>query len=96
MHSTILILSTNPNITTPLQHGVVERVSVVVKALCCRLKVVGSRPDELNLSIYLILLVNLDSGLYSASNRNEYQKHKNNVSGEYSPNRSPWPVTGIV
>jgi hypothetical protein len=24
----------------------------------------------------------LDPGVYSASNRNEYQKHKNNVSGE--------------
>jgi hypothetical protein len=31
---------------------------------------------------YLILLVALGPGVYSASNRNEYQKHKNNVSGE--------------
>jgi hypothetical protein len=30
----------------------------------------------------LILLVALGPGVYSASNRNEYQKHKNNVSGE--------------
>jgi hypothetical protein len=29
-----------------------------------------------------ILLVALGPGVYSASNRNEYQKHKNNVSGE--------------
>jgi p-aminobenzoyl-glutamate transporter AbgT len=34
------------------------------------------------LSIYLILPSPLGPGVYSASNRNEYQKHKNNVSGE--------------
>jgi hypothetical protein len=33
-------------------------------------------------SIYLILLAALGAGVYSASNRNEYQKLKNNVSGE--------------
>jgi hypothetical protein len=33
--------------------------------------------------IYLILPAALGPGVYSASNRNEYQKHKNNnVSGE--------------
>jgi hypothetical protein len=33
--------------------------------------------------IYLILPVALGPGIYSASSRNEYQKHKNNnVSGE--------------
>jgi hypothetical protein len=30
----------------------------------------------------LILPAALDPGVYSASNRNEYQKHKNNVCGE--------------
>jgi type II secretory pathway pseudopilin PulG len=30
-------------------------------------------------SIYLILLAALGPGVYSASNRNEYQKQKNNV-----------------
>jgi hypothetical protein len=45
-------------------------------------KVTGSIPDE-NFKIYLILLDALGPGVYSASNRNEYQKHKNNdVSGE--------------
>jgi hypothetical protein len=34
------------------------------------------------LSIYLILQAALGPGVYSASNRNEYQKHKNNVSEE--------------
>jgi hypothetical protein len=46
-------------------------------------KVAGSIPDELNFSIYLIFPVAPGPGVYSASNRNEYQKHKNNnVSGE--------------
>jgi hypothetical protein len=33
-------------------------------------------------SIYLILPAALGPGVHSASNRNEYQKQKNNVSGE--------------
>jgi hypothetical protein len=47
-------------------------------------KVTGSRPDEVNdfFSIYLIVPAALGPGVYSASNRNEYQKQKNNVSGE--------------
>jgi hypothetical protein len=40
---------------------------------------------ELNIfSIYLILPATLGPGAYSASDRNEYQKQKNNVSGEQS------------
>jgi hypothetical protein len=39
---------------------------------------------SLNSSLYLILPAALDPGIYSASNRNEYQKQKNNVSGEES------------
>jgi hypothetical protein len=41
-------------------------------------------PDEANgfFSIYLILPAVLGSGVYSAFNRNEYQKQKYNVSGE--------------
>jgi hypothetical protein len=35
-------------------------------------------------SIYLILPAELGPGVYSASNRNENQKQKNNVSGEQS------------
>jgi hypothetical protein len=35
-------------------------------------------------SIYLILLALLASGFNSVSNRNEYQKQENNVSGEQS------------
>jgi hypothetical protein len=33
-------------------------------------------------SIYLTLSVALGSGVYSTSNRNEFQRQKNNVSGE--------------
>jgi hypothetical protein len=44
----------------------------------------GSRPDEVYefSSFYLMLQAALDPGVYSASNINEYQKQKNNVSGE--------------
>jgi hypothetical protein len=47
-------------------------------------KVAGSIPDEvIFFCIYLILPAALGPGVYSASNRNKYQKHKNNnVSGE--------------
>jgi hypothetical protein len=47
-------------------------------------KVMGLRPYQVNefFSIYIILPDTLDTGVYSASNRNEYQKQKNNVSGE--------------
>jgi hypothetical protein len=46
-------------------------------------KVAGSIPDEVNFKIYLILPAALVPAVYSASNRNEYQKHKNNnVYGE--------------
>jgi hypothetical protein len=34
--------------------------------------------------IYPILLAALGPGVYSASNRNEYHKQKNNISGEWS------------
>jgi hypothetical protein len=33
-------------------------------------------------SIYIILATALGPGVYSASNKNEYQKQKNNVSAE--------------
>jgi hypothetical protein len=42
----------------------------------------GSRSNEMNFFNYLILPVALGPGVYSASNRNEYQKQKNNVPGE--------------
>jgi hypothetical protein len=59
-------------------------VALWLRRYVTNLKVVGSRPrwGEWFLSSYLILLVALGPGVYSASNRNEYHKHKNNVSGE--------------
>jgi hypothetical protein len=36
----------------------------------------------MNFSIYLIIPAVLGLGVHSASNGNEYQKQKNNVSGE--------------
>jgi hypothetical protein len=49
-------------------------------------QVSGLRPDEVNecFSIHLIIQAALHPGVYSASNRNEYQKQKNNVSREQS------------
>jgi hypothetical protein len=43
----------------------------------------GSKPDKVKafFSIYLILQAALGLRVYSASNRNEYQMHTNNVSG---------------
>jgi hypothetical protein len=60
------------------------RDSVVVEALCYRAEGRGfkTRRGELMFSIYLILPAALGPGVYSASNRNEFQKQKNNVSGE--------------
>jgi hypothetical protein len=45
---------------------------------------VGARPKKVNelLSIYLILPAALGPDVYTASNRNEYQKQEKNVSGE--------------
>jgi hypothetical protein len=48
----------------------------VVKALCYKLVVAGSIPDEETFKIYLILPAALAPEVYSASNKNEYQKHK--------------------
>jgi hypothetical protein len=56
-----------------------QRGSVVVKAT--NRKVAGSIPDEVYFYIHLNLPI-LPVAVYWASNRNEYQKHKNNnVSG---------------
>jgi hypothetical protein len=58
------------------------RGSLVVKALCYKLKGCGfkTRWGEWIFSIYLILLATLGPGVHSTSNRNKYQKQKNNIS----------------
>jgi hypothetical protein len=56
-----------------------------VRHYATSLKVAGSRTDELNelfFLIYLILPAAIGLVVHSASNRNEYQKQKNNVSGD--------------
>jgi hypothetical protein len=60
------------------------RGSAVVKALCYKLedREFETRCGKLIFSIYLILPATLGLGVHLASNRNEYQKQKNNVSGE--------------
>jgi hypothetical protein len=52
------------------------RGSVVVKALCYKPEGRGSNPDEVIgfFSIDVILPAALGPGVYSASNRNEYQE----------------------
>jgi hypothetical protein len=58
--------------------------SIVVKALCYKPEGRGFeiRWGEWFLSVCLIFPAALGLGVYSASNRNEYQEYKNNVSGE--------------
>jgi hypothetical protein len=60
------------------------RGSVVVKAQCYKPEGRGFETGwgKWFLSSYPILPVSQGPGVYSVSNRNEYQKHKNNVSGE--------------
>jgi hypothetical protein len=60
------------------------RVIVVVKALCYKPegRRFETRWGEWFLSSYLILPYALGPVVYSASNRNEYQKHKNDISGQ--------------
>jgi hypothetical protein len=50
----------------------------VVRALCYKPEVAGSILDESTIPIQLILPAALGLEVYSVSNRNEYQKHKNN------------------
>jgi hypothetical protein len=56
----------------------------MVKALCYKPEVRWSEllRGELIFSVYLFLPAVLRFVVYSASKRNEYQKQKNNVSGE--------------
>jgi hypothetical protein len=56
---------------------------VLVKALYCKSEGRGfkTRLGEWISSIYLTLPAALGTGVYLVSNRNEYQKQKNNVSG---------------
>jgi hypothetical protein len=59
------------------------RGSVVVKAICYKPEGRGFETlwSEWHFSIYLILPAELGPGVYSASDRNEFQKQENNISG---------------
>jgi hypothetical protein len=84
VHYTSLQTELLPNETTrPISH-IVAWGNVVVKALCYKPESRGfqTRWAEWICSIYLILSATLGPGVHSASNRNEYQKQENNVSGE--------------
>jgi hypothetical protein len=61
-----------------------SRGSVMVEHYATSRKAAGSRPYAVNafFSTYLILPAALGPRVYSALNRNEYQKNKNNVSRE--------------
>jgi hypothetical protein len=63
-------------------HGNVHAVAYWIRHYATNRKVVGSIPYEVIFKIYLILPATLGPGVYSASNRTEYQKQKNDVSGE--------------
>jgi hypothetical protein len=56
----------------------------VVKAPCYKPEGCGfeTQSDELIFSTYLILPAAFGLEVYSSINRNEYQNHTNNVSGE--------------
>jgi hypothetical protein len=64
--------------------GAYSRCSVVVKALCYKPEGRGfeTRQGKRYFSIYLIIPAALSPGVYSAAKENEYQKQKNNISGE--------------
>jgi hypothetical protein len=57
--------------------------NIVVKVLCYKPEGRGFeiRSVEWFLSIYVILLAAVSLWVYSAFNKNEYQKHTNNVPG---------------
>jgi hypothetical protein len=71
------------NSQCPHQISTGYTAQIVVKALCYKKDGRGfkTRWGEWIVSVDLILLATLGSGVYSASNRNEYQKQKINVSG---------------
>jgi hypothetical protein len=60
--------------------------SILVEALCYKPEGHGFETQWVKLifPIYILLPAALGPGIYPTSNRNEYQKHKNNVSGEQS------------
>jgi hypothetical protein len=58
--------------------------SIMFETLCYKQEGCGfeTQLEKKILSIYLILPATLDPGVYSDTNRNEYQSQKKNVSGQ--------------
>jgi hypothetical protein len=72
------------DIFVTINQHIKARSSIGFMAVCYKPEGRASRSYELNdffFLIYLILPVALVPGIYSASNRNGYQKQKNHVSG---------------
>jgi hypothetical protein len=76
-HNTSTDYSQTNTFIEPFYQAIGARGSVVVKALCYKPEGRGFDSDEVNFEICLILAA-LGPGVYSASNRNEYQKQTNN------------------
>jgi hypothetical protein len=75
------VISTEFSVARTIESCNVEW-GVGVKALCYKPEGRGFETDDVSdlCSIYLILPAAIGPGVYSAPNRNEYQKQKNNVS----------------
>jgi hypothetical protein len=82
-HFSVSLLSP-PSLPTLIFLSLYPLVSPSIRNFATGRKVAASIPNKVNyfFSIYLILPAALGSGVHSASNRNEYQKQKNNVSVE--------------
>jgi hypothetical protein len=74
LQSLLLLLLLHQSLSVLLRHAVTQWL----RNYATNRKVAGSIPDEVNFPIYLIFPAALGLGVYSASNRNDYQKHKNN------------------
>jgi hypothetical protein len=80
--SLVILLLSAHSICYSLYHEIYHKR--MKEALCYKLEGRGFKTwwGEWMFSIYLILLAALGPEIYSAFNRNEYQKQKNNVSWE--------------
>jgi hypothetical protein len=82
----LLFWSHTAHFNTPQIWIHMSQFHVLCRQSACKINELGcgfeTRWGEWFLWVYLILPATLGPGVHSASNRNEYQKHKNNVSGE--------------
>jgi hypothetical protein len=69
-----VVLEWNIDLSPSSQH--LECTHIRLRHYATSQRVAGSRPNEVNVYIYLILLPTLGPGVYSACNRKEYQNIK--------------------